>query len=189
MPRRLAVGAGAACSFSPPEARGCYVNVVERSRVGARVVATASALLLSGCFNYVQADLGSMSPGEQIRLEVAAQGISDLASISGNSGTSVAGMLVGVDAASIRVRVPVGFTVEGVTTRALGQDVVIPRNQISDVERRELNRPRTIGMVAGGVAALLGAVFAYGAVMDNPEIPVPNPPDEIRIPLLSVPVW
>ena len=164
------------------------MNVVKRSRVGARVLATASALLLSGCFSYVQADLGSMSPGEEIRLEVA-QGASDLARISGDRGTSVAGMLVGIEDAAIRVRVPVGFTVEGVTTRALGQDVLIPRSQISDVERRELNRPRTIGMVAGGVAALLGAVFAYGAVMDNPEIPVPSPPDEIRIPLFSVPLW
>jgi hypothetical protein len=85
--------------------------------------------------------------------------------------------------------VPVGVTVEGAMTRSLGQDVVIPRNQISDFERRQLNRPRTVGAVAGGVAALVAAVFAYGEIVDNPEIPPPNAPDEIRIPLFSFQLW
>ena len=130
-----------------------------------------------------------MIPGQEIRLQVAPQGSSDLAAISGGGGTSVAGMLVGTDAAAIRVRVPVGVMVEGVTTRSLGQEVVIPRSQISGVERRELNRPRTIAAVAGGVAALVAVVVAYGEITDNPEIPPVIVPDEIRIPLFSVPLW
>ena len=163
--------------------------VVKKSRIRGWVLATAPALILSGCFSYIPADLGSVSPGEEIRLRLATQGGSDLATISGGGGASVAGRLVGTDAAAIRLRVPVGLMVEGSTTRSLGQDVVIPRSQISDVERRELSRPRTVGVVVGGVAALLAAVFAYGQILDNPEIPPVVLPDEIRVPLFSVSVW
>jgi hypothetical protein len=165
------------------------VNVVKRSGVGAQILATASALLLSGCFSYIPAEPNTVAPGEEIRFQVAAQGASDLAAVSGRSGTRVAGMLVGTDAAAIRVRVPVGLMVEGATTRSLGQDVVIPRSQIVDFERRKLNRPRTVGVVVGGVATLVAAVLAFGEIQDNPEIPVPTPPDEIRIPLFSIPLF
>jgi hypothetical protein len=165
-------------------------NMPRRPGCGpARHFLLPAALLLSGCFSYIPAELGSMVPGQEIRLRVTPQGSSDLAAISGGGGTSVAGMLVGTDAAAIRVRVPVGVMVEGVTTRSLGQEVVIPRSQISSVERRELDRPRTVGAVAGGVAALVALVLAYGEIQDNPEIPPVIVPDEIRIPLLSVPLW
>jgi hypothetical protein len=155
----------------------------------ARHVLFSGVLILSGCFSYIPAELGSVLPGEEIRLQMAAQGASDLATISGGRGTSVAGMLVGIDAAAIRVRVPVGLMVEGVTTRSLAQEVVIPRSQISDVERRKLSRPRTVGAVAGGVAALVAVVLAYGEIQENPEIPPVIVPDEIRIPLFSVRIW
>jgi hypothetical protein len=176
MPRRPRVGSARLFHNWRPEAE-------------VKVLITAAALILSGCFSYIPAELGSVRPGEEIRLQLAAQGASDLAAVSGGGGTSVAGMLVGTDAAAIRVRVPVGVMVEGVTTRSLGQEVVIPRSQISAFERRQLNRPRTVGAVAGGVAALVAVLLAYGEIQDNPEISIPNPPDEIRIPLFSVPLW
>ena len=154
---------------------------MKRGRAG-RVLVAAVALVHPACFSYVPADLGSMLPGQEIRVQVAAQGSGDLASIAGGAGTSVGGVLVGTDAAAIRVRVPVGTIVEGVTTRSLEQEVVIPRTQVSDVRRRVLNRPRTVGAVAGGIAALVAVVFAYGEIQENPEIPAPNVPDEIRIP-------
>jgi hypothetical protein len=95
-------------------------------------------------------------------------------------------MLVGTDAAAIRVRVPVAVVVERVTTRSPAQEVVIPRSQISGVERRELSRPRTVGAVAGGIAALVAAVLAHGEIRQNPEVPPVVLPDEIRVPLFSV---
>jgi hypothetical protein len=163
--------------------RGGEVNVVKKSRARGWVLAAALAPMVSGCFSYVPAELGSVIPGEEIRLQLAARGASDLAAISGGGSTSVAGMLVGSDAAEIRVRVPVGVMVEGATTRSLRQEVVIPRSQISDVERRKLNRPRTVGAVVGGVAGLLAVVFAYGEIQENPETPPVIQPDEMRIPL------
>lgn len=164
------------------------MKAVKTSRVRRWVLVPAPALILSGCFSYMPADLASVFPGEEIRLQLVARGASDLAAVSGDGGPSVAGMLVGTDTAAIRVRVPVGVVVEGSMTRSLGQEVVIPRSQISDVERRELDRPRTVGVVAGGVAALLAAVFAYGQLNPSPETPRVPQPEEIRVPLFSVPV-
>ena len=45
------------------------------------------------------------------------------------------------------------------------------------------------GAVAGGVAGLVAVVFAYNQSQENPEIPPVFPPDEIRIPIFSVPIW
>ena len=46
-----------------------------------------------------------------------------------------------------------------------------------------------IDLSVGALMGLVAVVFAYNQSQENPEIPPVFPPDEIRIPIFSVPIW
>jgi hypothetical protein len=92
----------------------------------------------------------------------------------------VDGTLVRGDRDQVVVRVPVAVQATGILTRSLGQDVTIPAVRISQLERRELNRPRTVLAAAIGGAALATVLFSFGQGVPDPELPPRTEPDELR---------
>jgi hypothetical protein len=70
----------------------------------------------------------------------------------------------------------------------LRQDIHIPRGEILEVERREVNTARTgltIAAAAGAAAALVLLVIDASG---NADADPGDPPDQMRFPVLSIPV-
>ena len=58
--------------------------------------------------------------------------------------------------------------------------MTIPATRISQLERRQLNRPRTALALVGGGAALAAVLLSFGKGVPDPEIPPRQEPDEFR---------
>jgi hypothetical protein len=138
----------------------------------------AAALVCSGCFSYVPAALGTVPPGGEVRIHLTSEGVAaDLASLGGAESRSVDGTLVRGDRDQLVVRVPLALQATGITLRPLGQDVTIPATRISQLERRQLNRPRTVLASVGGGVALVAALLSFGHGVPDADLP-PQAPDD-----------
>jgi hypothetical protein len=141
----------------------------------------AAALVGSGCFSYVPAPLDTVPPGGEVRVHLTRDGVAaDLARVAGEESPSVDGTLVRGDRDQLVVRVPVAVQATGILTRSLGQDVTIPATRITQLERRQLNRPRSVLAAAAGGAALAAVLFSFGQGVPDPELPPRQEPDELR---------
>jgi hypothetical protein len=102
-------------------------------------------------------------------------------------GTFLTGRIVGLEADSVVLRVPVSRAA-GYGMQELRQDLRIPRGEIVDVERREVSAARTgltIAAAGGAAAALVILIIdASGSVDTDPG----EGPDQMRFPVLSIPV-
>jgi hypothetical protein len=133
-------------------------------------------LVVSGCFSYVPADMGTVPEGNDVRLYLTRQGVAGLPEIPTQSGPRLTGTLVRKDNDQILLRVPVAVQQDGLMTRTLGQDVRIPASDIVQLERRSFNRARTGFAVAGGAVAVVGLIAAF--VKSQPQNVDPRPGDE-----------
>ena len=155
----------------------------------------AAGVLSSGCFSYVPAELGTVPPGQDVRVHLAGEGVAaDLAAISNRPSLSLDGTLIGGDSDQLVLRVPVAYQTSSIGTRTLGQDLTIPASSITQLELREFDRSRTWLVVGAGVAALAATLGSFGQGTPNPEIP-PREEDPAGfrgagwwISLLSIPV-
>jgi hypothetical protein len=138
-------------------------------------------LLCSGCYGYVPAEPGRVTPGEDVRVQLTSlETLPGLASVGREPGESVAGRLVRGDGRELVLRVPVAVQSGAILTRTLGQDVTIPAGRIAQLERRELNRARTGLAFAGGVGALAAILLSFGQGVPDPELPPRREPEEFR---------
>lgn len=148
---------------------------------------------LGGCFRYVPVPLEAVPPGESVRLLVTRQGVSELTEVTEVEGAApqVQGTLLGLEESTLMLRVPVGARQEGIHTVRLEQTIRIPEGEVLQVERREVDPLKTIGLlavgVAGGTAMILSIMEAFGESSPRRD---PSPPEESRIPipLLRVPI-
>ena len=121
-----------------------------------------SALLCAGCFAYVPAELASVPPGDEVRVELTRVGFARLPEIPNNSGPDLSGVLVGNGGDRLLLRVPVAIRRDGLLTNTVEQEVAIPTADIVRVERREFSRRRTAVAAAGALASLAGLWAAFG---------------------------
>lgn len=142
----------------------------------------AAALLGSGCFSYVPAEMGSVAPGEDVRAFLAMDQVAaGLAGLSNQPNSSVAGRLMREDGEQVVLRVPVAVQPFGSMSGPIGQDLIIPSRQIVQLERREFNRARTGVAVAGGVVAVVVAFLSFRkGTPINPELPTTPIEDGLR---------
>lgn len=125
-----------------------------------RVVALVTAASVSGCYRYVPAEAAAVPPGEQVRLFVTRAALAPLNDLPVDAASPVlAGTLIRSEPASVVLRVPVTARQQGFGVQVLGQDVIIARDQIVQMERRELNGLATGALTIGGTALLTGAVI------------------------------
>ena len=155
------------------------------SRVLPLVVA---ALPLTGCFRYVPATLETVPVGQDVRLFVTQQGLSEASAVSPGDQPIVRGTLVSRDATQLFIRVPTAVRQEGFHTAVLGQDVSIPIREIVQVERRQID-PLGTGLLVAGTAAVAGTVIFV--IMEAVAGDNGDPGDgveESRVPLFSIPL-
>jgi hypothetical protein len=121
----------------------------------------ASALIASGCFTYIPAEFGAVPAGDDVRVHLTRQGIADLSELPIQIGSTLTGTLLSTDGEQLRVRAPVALQQDGLVTRSIGQEVMIPARAVVLIERRVFNRTRSSIVLGVGAAALALAIVSF----------------------------
>ena len=114
--------------------------------------------LLSGCFTYRAAEIGTLQQGGQVRVHLTRQGFAALPQTTDLSRPRIAGTLLSIDNDHVRVSAPDAFAISG-TNATL--EYVVPMRDIVVVEVRVLSRTRTSLAVAGGIATATAFYLAF----------------------------
>jgi hypothetical protein len=152
--------------------------VVRNLAVLRGVTIVAIALVASGCFRYVPAELGTLPAGNEVRLELTRVGFAQLPELPNVAGPDLNGTLVRVEPDRLFLRVPVNVRLDGLVTQTVQQELAIPAGDIVQMEHRVLSRGRTALSVGAGLATL-GVIFLsfHDGGDDTPELPN-RPPEE-----------
>jgi hypothetical protein len=138
--------------------------------------------VLSGCYSYVVVPIASLPPGQNARIRLSNEGLVEVRELAENSEPVLAGTLVRRDENRAFFHVRIATVQEGALYAPVLQEIPISTRNILQVERRELNRTRTVLVAAGSAAAaavLLGMIIeAYGST----PLPPPGDSDDARAP-------
>jgi len=148
----------------------------------------ATLLLSSACYRYVPMEAAAAAPGEPVRVYVTQAGAEGFQAVYevDQALPRVRGTVVGRDAGDLLLTVEVARRQVGFQAVGLEQTLRIPEGEILATERRSLNGLATsafVGVVAGGVAAILSFILE-----SEGEAPPPEPEVDLMVPLISVPV-
>jgi hypothetical protein len=152
------------------------------SRLVRWLTAAFALSAMTGCFEYVPAQLDAIPAGGGVQLRLSARP-AELAEVSSDAGLVVRGTLVRRDASGVYLRIPVTVRRQGFEAEPIEQEVSIPPGQVIEVEQRRRSSTRTALLVAGtaGVAAIvIGSIIDGHGRRDLTEVP---PPEELRVPL------
>lgn len=170
-----------------PGRAGTRVTRVANTLLRRGVTAAAAVPLLSGCFSYIPAELGTVPPGGEVRVYLTRVAMAQLPEEIPSGRPYLAGSLVSHERDSLMVRVPVASRQDGVHSVAIRQDVRVPTREILDFQRREFSPARTGLLVAGTVglatAIILTIIEASGSERGPGELP-----ELSRVPLFSFPL-
>lgn len=149
--------------------------------------ATLACLLLAGCFTLspIRMD-GEIAPG-RFRVHLSDAGAARVAGITGGGRvTSVDGRLTASTADEIVLLVP-SSAPAGFRTEVLYQELRLPKDEVSALQRRRLDRMRT-GLTAGGVAAVAGFLLyrSLSGETGGSQSGGPDGPTESRVPLFRL---
>ena len=114
--------------------------------------------VLGGCYTYIAADPRRVTVGEQVRVHLTREGVLGLPDLTGREGPVLVGAIADGTPDRLSLRVPVVVRRDGFLQNTLGQNVVLPLDQIGRIEIRTLSRSRT-GLVALGTAGAAAAVI------------------------------
>ncbi|MBI4539215.1 MAG: hypothetical protein HY704_06890 [Gemmatimonadetes bacterium] len=150
----------------------------------ARSLWLALSILLAGCYRYVPARMGGVPPGTAVRVHLTEEGARRLEELTGRERRQVSGELLGWgEQVLISAAVPAA---DGMVDRGLRQRIIVARDEVVAVEVRELDRVRTVvlvaGVAAGATAAIVGAFTGGGGEGSRPE-PPDGPGEGIRVPV------
>ena len=151
-----------------------------------RASALVAASFLSGCYSWIPVELGAAPTGPELRVFMSRRALADVPEGIPQGANWVTGRLERQTQDSILIQVPVSRTVDAPGALDLRQNVFLPKEEIVDVQFRQLNRPKTVMALIGGgalVTALLTLVISSGGEPDQQ----PTVEDQIRVPLLAFP--
>lgn len=150
------------------------------------VIVILAPILLSGCFNYIPAEIGAIPEGSRVRAQLTPEGSAELERRTGRERTVIDGKLVERRGNSVVFSVRSVFGSESGTGSALKQHVDVQRQHIGRVERKEIDGTKTTLLIAGSSVALGAATFL--AVSGDPVSSNPpgtgNPQESVRFPLV-----
>src|SRR5687767_3474052 len=105
-----------------------------------RASMSASVMVLTGCYSYVQAPLETVQAGTDVRVYLTREGLADLPEVLEHNGPFLKGTLLRREDERVLVRVPIAARQDGFYTSTVGQDVSVAAGQIVQLERRRLDR-------------------------------------------------
>ena len=155
----------------------------------AHLSALGFAFLFSGCFQYTATDVGSVSPGEDVRIRITAAQFDEMEEHIPGHDRVLEGEVIEAHGDSLLVEVPVTVTSDGLRVNSLKQRFSLPATGIVEVEGRTLDKRRTYTVSAA--VALVAGIFLYQQLNDDaatgPGTPNPPPPED-RITIFSLPL-
>jgi hypothetical protein len=143
--------------------------------------------LLGGCYRYLSTPLDAAPRDQDVRVHLSRVALARVPEEFPTGGTFLTGRIVGVEADSVVLRVPVSRAA-GFGLQELRQDVHIPRGEILDIERREVSAARTGLTVAAAAGAASALVLLIIEASGNTDADPGEGPDQLRFPVLSIPV-
>lgn len=166
----------------------------KRGRARNMAAALGAAALASGCYTYVPAQVATIPLGEGVRVYLSQSGVERLRAIGADALPGLtdrpvlSGRLVRRDATEFSLQVPVGTRQAGFHQAQLDQQVTLPLSDLAQVEQRRVSRARTGLAVAAGTAALATVAVMIVSGARNPASNGGPDPDNLRIPVFSVPL-
>lgn len=154
-----------------------------------RAAVLAAALLGAGCYKYEPLKVPEAESGQTVRAFLTPDRAVELQETAGIQGRWVTGRVVSADDREIMLEIPSATVSAGGMSRRLRQRVALPSDQLLDLQARSVDTWKT-GLVAGAVAAAAVGLVVYQFSQDeNAPVRDPkNPPDQMRIPLLRIPL-
>lgn len=139
-------------------------------------------LLAGGCYRYRDVTADALRPGTRVRTRISAVEAQQLARQLGSERRVLDGEVVAADASAVMLEVQSSGepTMGG---SALRQRVSIVPGSILEIQVRELDRLRTAGAVAAGLAAAAAAAFAIDGGLLGGGNDKPGPDENIMIPI------
>lgn len=149
-----------------------------------------AAASLTGCFSYVPADPATVPVGEEIRAHLTRDGLARLEALGREDldDPVVAGTLVRRSGDRLSLRIPVSREA-GFVRSDIAQQVTFALEELLRVDRRRLDPARTGLALAGAAGAATALVLLImGGSEGEDRLPPPGGPDDLRIPLVSIPL-
>jgi hypothetical protein len=145
----------------------------------------------SGCYRYIPTRAEEIPPGEHVRIFVNRSVLESIGEVRTFEEPLVRGLVMRRENEELFVRIPVGVRREGFHSAEIGQDVRIPFRDVVSIERRQLDRLATSGLVAGTAGAAAFVLFvimeAFQSEDDFEECPG-GVCEELLTPIFRIPL-
>ncbi|MSR07879.1 MAG: hypothetical protein EXR93_12580 [Gemmatimonadetes bacterium] len=163
------------------------------TRLGNALILCGATTFASGCYTYVPATFSTVPTGESVRVYLTQSGVDRLRQMGGEampelgSRPVLTGKLVRRDATDFSLQIPVGSRQSGFMRSELGQQITLPVSDLVQVEWRQVSGTRS-ALATAGVSVVLAAVVV--TALKGARAPggsAGSDPDNLRMPLLSIP--
>lgn len=146
----------------------------------------AAAPLSGGCYRFVPVEPAVVQPQEEVRVRVTDDAAVRLAREFGRITSELDGQLMPGRADSVEVSVWIGRNYPGTQFENVKQTVVLGRQELVEVQRRQLAPGRTV-LVTAGTVAIFAVLVKQLIQQEDPNTPPRDdgtnpPPGMIRIP-------
>lgn len=154
----------------------------------------AICMLSSGCFTYQPADFSTVPMGGGVRVYLSQAGMNRLRELGGDAlpgaGTRpvVSGTLVSRTPDQFSLQIPVATRAVGFHTAAIEQQVTLAVADVVQVELKKVSGVRTAALTAAGAGAIGYLIVLVVKGARDPIIDQSPEPDNLRVPLLSLPL-
>lgn len=146
------------------------------------LAALAAASVLSACHTFQPMSVESVALGSRVRARVSGSEADRLSEPLGKDAPRVVeGVLVGRNERAVTIEVPTTTRQEGFRFQTLRQRVDVRREEILELETKDLDGTATGALVAAGAAVGVGIVIALieGEPGERTEIPPGGPSEGI----------
>jgi hypothetical protein len=123
-----------------------------------------SAINLAGCTVYVPTGIERLERPDRVRVYLSAPGQFELLDLTANNVTVVDGEVVRWDDESLVLSVWWLEAASGLEFKAVGETIVVQRENINHIEERKISFAKTVGLVAIVVVAFAVGVGALASV-------------------------
>jgi len=148
-------------------------------------------LAISGCHTLRPVVVDDLVPGQTVRARITGAFADSLSPILMRDVRDFEGVVVENTGSAILMEIPVQQTLTGLTFETLSQRVQIPAAAFVDLEVKEFNRGRTIGVVAlAAVAAGAFVIAQFNKQSGGGSTGGPGGPEDAVLsrPMFSIPV-